>query len=89
MVYICVNMHHRDCSDVYVTGWDHKPVVHGYMPRLNEVISGGDDTSFVIDNDTGMILDWTPVKFDEKNFFDIHGNRLDSDGNIINNDEEE
>ena len=32
----------------------------GYMPKVNNLL-GGDYTRFVIDNETGKILNWKPV----------------------------
>lgn len=38
-----------------------------YLPYVNDVLGGG-DTSLRIDNDTGKILGWTPIKIEDGKF---------------------
>ena len=62
---ISVNLHHRDCSSILIEENGRIIVDHdGYMPYLNNHL-GGDDTNFVIDNDTGMILNWKPITMEQ------------------------
>jgi hypothetical protein len=42
----------------------------GYLPRVNSVL-GGDETSLNIDNETGTIIGWTPIKIEDDKFVEI------------------
>jgi hypothetical protein len=43
----------------------------GYLPYVNAVI-GGDQTSIEIDNETGKIIGWSPIKIENGKFVEEH-----------------
>lgn len=57
-------MKHDDRASLKLEGTE---MDSGYLPYVNDVL-GGDDTSLRIDNDTGKILGWTPVKIKDGKF---------------------
>jgi len=59
--YVDVYCHHSDCSNFEFTDENGKSrETEGYAPFIPR-FSGGDDTSFRIDNATGKIIGWVPL----------------------------
>lgn len=63
MSIVKLYLKHADRASIQMDGVEEV----GYLPYVNEVL-GGDDTVLKIDNDTGRIIGWTPVKVDGDKF---------------------
>ena len=63
---IQIYAHSRDCNDFCFLDENENSIRQtvGYCPTI-ENFSGGDDLSFIIDNETGRILNWKPIKIND------------------------
>ena len=59
---IQINAHVRDCFSATSTDTDGKEYDYqGYVPSWMPGECYGDDFTILVDNETGRILNWTPV----------------------------
>ena len=57
--------HHTDTFSILATMSDGSEIENsGYAPHIPAVCSG-DDTEFVVDNETGKIVGWVPLTKEE------------------------
>lgn len=64
MSIVTIYMKHDDRASIMMDEVE----IHGdYLPHVNNNI-GGDDTQFKIDNETGKIIGWEPIKIEDGKF---------------------
>ena len=59
-------MKHNDCVVLSMGSVE----IQGYLPHVNSVL-GGDDTDLIIDNETGLIINWTPIRIRDGKFLKV------------------
>lgn len=62
MTIVTIFVKHNDMAIIEMDGVEHE----GYMPYVG--VFGGDDTSLEIDNETGKIIGWKPIKIEDGKF---------------------
>ena len=62
MSIVYISMKHNDMANIQMDDVEHD----GYMPYSG--IFGGDYTSFEVDNETGKIIGWVPLRIEDGKF---------------------